>query len=228
METRLKPKILILNSDSGETTNICSTLAREGFEVLATEDGNEVLQKLHDALPSLVILDDQLSRIGSLDICSRICQLSLIRIILLGREDELSLVEGLERGADFYMSKPISLAELAARVKALLRRRRPRPLLNSRGQLDAEGQSVPFAGKTIELSLTEFRLLACLMLNQGKIVSYEDLLAQVWGSKSVAWDTAKYYVARLRQKLDHSTPHYIFNHRGIGYRFGYFTEQDPA
>ena len=221
----MKPKILVLYNDTEQITSICSALAQEGFEVVAAKDSDEGLRRVYDTLPSLVILDDQLSRSGSLDLCPWIYQLACASIILLGEEGEMPLLDGLCRGADFYMSKPFSLLELVARVKALLRRRKMLPQ-NSGEQLDAEEQRVFLGETSMELTPTEVRFLAYLVLNQGRVVSHQELLTQVWGGETVVSDIVKCYVARLRQKLDHGTPHYIFTHRGSGYRFDYSGGRD--
>lgn len=212
----MEPKILVV-SQSEETADICFALARDGFEVAVAKSGGEGLRKVYDTLPSLVILDDQLSRSDRLDLCVWIGRLPHISIILLGEEDETSLIEGLDRGADFYLSKPFSLLELAARVKALLRRKKMMPQRS--GQVDVEGRRIFLDGKPIELSATEFRFLAYLMLNQGRVVSHRELLDQVWDGKRVAKGIVKSCVAGLRRKLDHGTPYCIFTHHRVGYRF---------
>jgi DNA-binding response OmpR family regulator len=149
------------------------------------------------------------------ELCSRLRQVSYVPIIVLGSGQEVTdRVKMLEAGADAYMSRPPDTAELVARVRSLLRRRD--------GPDGGGGEGDPSRwGNGGELTSTEFRLLSCLMLNEGGLVSHSQLVSEVWGGKPVTMDCLKFYVRRLRQKLSAvlSRPGYILNCRGVGYRF---------
>ena len=205
---------------------IHSALSIEGFVVETLQDCIEGMKKVYDILPDVIILEDRLSTTDSLDLCSQIRRLPYIPLILLGdEEDEFTLIKGLERGADFYMRRPVSVMELVARVKALLRRREEW-LEVVRQFLNVEEVSIVVDNCSIKLTPTEFRLLAYLVLNRGRVIPVEEFLAQVWAGEEVTGNSVKFYIGRLRQKLNHSSPYNILNHRGTGYRLIYAKEQE--
>lgn len=221
-------RALVLSDRADVIDFIHSALSNEGFAVVTLQDSAEGIKKVYDTLPDVIILEDQLSATDSVDLCSQIRRLPYIPLILLGDEEgDSSLINGLQRGADFYMRRPISVLELVARVKALLRRRQEW-LEAVRQFLNVEELSVVVGNLSIKLTPTEFRLLSYLVLNRGRVIPGEEFLAQVWAGQEVTGDTLKFYMCRLRQKLNHSSPHNIFNHRGMGYRFVYAKEQDTG
>ena len=187
-------------------------------------DGYQGLSSIYESCPDLVIMAQDLPVLNAEELCSRLRQVSHLPIIALGnREKGADEVEMLELGADAYMSKPPDLTELIARVRSLLRRRRGRgpnpPGGDSGGELE---KRTPRRGNGPgDLTATEFRLLSCLMLNEGRLVPHSQLVSEVWGGKQVSLDCLKVYVRCLRQKLSHAftSPGYILNHRGVGYRF---------
>ena len=151
------------------------------------------------------------------DPCLRIRQASYLPIIVLGSKEEAA--EMLELGADAYITKPPSLAELVARVRTLLRRKQQRygppggtPELETKERLSKRGD-----GNGNGLTPTEFRLASCLVINRGLLLDYPRLISEVWGGKPVSLDTLHFYVRRLRQKLQDYFPCHIVNFQGVGY-----------
>jgi DNA-binding response OmpR family regulator len=198
-------------------------LTEAGFQVTDVSDGYQGLSSIYESLPDLVIMAQDLPLPNAEELCSRLRQVSHLPIIVLGyREKEVGETEMLELGADAYMSKPPAHAELIARVRSLLRRRGRRPDppgCGSGGELE---QRISKRGNGAgDLTSTEFRLLSCLMLNEGRLVPHSQLVSEVWGGKPVSRDCLKFYVRCLRQKLSHAfaSPGYILNQRGVGYRF---------
>jgi DNA-binding response OmpR family regulator len=194
-------------------------LRREAFEVLVCQDTLEGMRTIYEAYPSVVIMEDRLSATHLVDLCAHVRKISCVPIILLGEEDTgPALVRGLDRGADFYMGTPVSVPELVTRVKTLLRCwvGWPGSVLQF---LNPEEHSVLVGNRWIRLSPTEFRLLSYLALHRGWVIPAEELLSHVWGQE-VTSDTLRSHVFRLRLKLNHSAPHNIFTHHGVGYRLG--------
>jgi DNA-binding response OmpR family regulator len=200
-------------------TGIGIALRREGFHVLVCRDALEGMKTIYETYPSVLIMEDRLSATHLVDLCAHVRQIFCVPVILLGEQDtDSALVRGLERGADFYMGMPVSMRELVARVKTLLRRWKgwPESVLQF---LNPEEHSVLVGNSWIRLSPTEFRLLSYLALRRGRVIPVEELLSNVWGQE-VTSDTLRSHVFRLRLKLNHSAPHNIFTHHGVGYCLG--------
>jgi DNA-binding response OmpR family regulator len=183
--------------------------------VIGVADGYQGLSRIYENRPDLVIMAEQAPGVMGKELCSRLRQVSYLPIIVLGSGQEATdEVSMLEAGADAYMSRPPDTVELVARVRSLLRRRNGPAGGGGEGDLSRRE-------KGGDLTSTEFRLLSCLMLNEGGLVSHRQLIAEVWASKPVSVDCLKFYVRRLRQKLSAvlSRPGYILNRRGVGYCF---------
>ena len=180
-------------------------------------DALDGLRQLYEeAYPDLIIAARELPMVNGEDPCVRIRQASYLPLIVLGSREEAA--EVLELGADAYMIKPPILRELVARVRTLLRRK-PRyapPVDNPK--LEIENRLPNDGDGSNGLTFTEFRLLACLILNNGTLLSYPRLISEVWRGKEVSRDTVHFYVRRLRQKLQGYSPCHIVNCRGVGYR----------
>jgi DNA-binding response OmpR family regulator len=162
----------------------------------------------------LIIVERELPMVNGEDPCLRIRQASYLPIIVLGSREEA--VEALELGADVYMTKPLSLNELVARVHALLRRKpRHDPLRNSP---EVEIGDCPDNGGngSNRLNSTEFRLTSCRLLDRGRLLGYARLISEVWRGKEVSVDTLHFYMRRLRSKLANVN---IFGLRGVSYCF---------
>jgi DNA-binding response OmpR family regulator len=186
--------------------------------------GHRGLASVYEDRPDLVIVAEQVPGINVEELCSRLRQVSHLPIIVLGNiEDGSHEAHILEAGADAYMSKPPDAVELVAQVRSLLRRARG-PQSPSTG--GGPGSDLPTCSARRGnghggLTSTEFRLLSCLRLNEGSLVPYPQLMAEVWGDREVSRDCLKFYVRRLRQKLGWAlgSAGFILNHSGVGYRF---------
>jgi DNA-binding response OmpR family regulator len=182
--------------------------------------GAEGLSKLYEGYPALAIVGGELPSVYVKEVCLRLLQLCDIPVVVLGAEGE-DAAEMLEAGADACMPSPLNLAELVARVRSLLRRSR-------RGGHESSGVHIKTyprrcAGGGVRrsgsLSRTEFRLLLCLMLNEGRLMESSELISEAWGGKRVSTECLKFYVGRLRKKMAgaFAVQGQIVNQRGVGY-----------
>ena len=222
-----KKKILIAEDEPHIARLIVFKLEREGYEVRWAKDGGEALGFFDDFLPDLVLLDVMMPVMDGHTICRRIREFSQIPIIMVtAKEKEDDKVEGLDVGADDYVTKPFSAQELVARVRAALRRsmlwEKPPPAAFRRGDLvvDFARHRVSLSDQEVKLTATEYRILVYLARNTGRVLTPERILATVWG-ENYASDThiLQVNITRLRHKLndDAKNPKYIFTKPGIGY-----------
>lgn len=224
-------RVLIIEDDKDIVELVRYNLEKESFQVTGASDGLSGLAQVKKSPPDLLILDLMLPKLPGLEICKEIRRdqsLNRLPILMLtARGDEADRVVGLEVGADDYVTKPFSPRELAARVKALLRRVEPTekaaipievgPLL-----IDPASYRVSLAGKPLTLSTLEFRLLYFLAAHPNKVFSRDRLLDQVWGAERfVTPRSVDVYVRRLREKIEESpeNPVYLKTVRGAGYIF---------
>ncbi len=227
--------ILVVEDEPALQAAVGYNLRREGHRVLAAADGPAALALMAER-PDLVILDLMLPGIDGFEVCRRIRQQSSVPIIILtARTDEVDRVVGLELGADDYLTKPFSMRELVARVKALLRRRElilaelqaragtdDERLVADDLEINLTRHTVTRAGVPVSLTPKEFDLLAFLVRHRGRVFSAERLLAEVWGyANPVDPRTVAVHIRSLRAKLedDPSRPVRIETVRGVGYRF---------
>jgi len=222
-------KILLIEDEEDVVVLLTFRFEQEGYEVLSAANGVEGLRILQQEHPHLVLLDVMMPRMNGWETCKRIRQYSDVPIIMLtALGQETDKVRGLELGADDFVTKPFSLAELIARVRAALRRGR-QPLsenvtvqIDERLVVDRAQRQVVVDGQKTELSPTEFRILDCFLDNQGRILTHQSLLTQVWGWEYLdETDYLKVYIHHLRKKIEEnpSKPSYIVTERGLGYRF---------
>jgi len=221
-------RILVVEDEQAIVEIVSQALKRHGFDVTTANDGDTALDMAYSLRPDLIILDIMLPRMDGWEVCRRLkseAETKNIPIIMLtARREERDVVEGLELGADDYMKKPFSLAELMARVKALLRRTLGRDLgkviTNGAIQVDLEGETVFLRDLIIDLSPTEFQLLEALVKKPGRVVSREELLARIWGLYGGDTRTVDVHISRLRHKLDDGNkPRPVIQAlRGRGYR----------
>ena len=225
-----KPTILLVEDEPAQRAVLAYNLKSEGFEVIEAEDGEEALVMAQESVPDLVLLDWMLPHVSGLEVCRRLKSGKATRalpvIMLSARSEELDKVRGLETGADDYMVKPYSVAELMARVRKELRRTRPasvgEELVFDDIVLDAASHRVSRAHNEIKLGPTEFRLLAAFLENQGRVLSREQLLDRVWG-RDVYVDTrtVDVHIGRLRKALmQHGGVDPLRTVRGAGYALG--------
>jgi len=227
----MSKKILIVEDDHDVVKLLKYNLEKEGFKVNYTTDGSLALAEIRRGEPDLVILDLMLPGLDGLEICRQLRRTekysSLPLLMLTARDEEADRVVGLEMGADDYVTKPFSMRELVARVRALLRRREPLGSAKAtlqRGNLviDPSAHNVTLHGRRIELSALEFRLLHHLASHPGMVFSRDQLLDRVWGNdRSVTPRSVDVYVRRVREKIEPApqTPAYIQTVHGVGYRF---------
>ncbi len=229
LQPQPKARVLVIDDDTELLTLVNSWLSERGFEVLTAHDGYEGLRCLYQSQPDVVLLDIVLPDLDGWEVCRRLRQMCDTPVIMLtGRSAVEERVRGLDMGADDYVIKPFDLLELDARIKAALRRvqaggpAQKRPMLIcGRLWLDIAAHQAYVDGRAVRLSPTEFRLLECLMQNQGKVVTHQQLLSKAWGPEYVAYTSSlKVYIRYLRQKVEESpdNPNIILTERGIGYR----------
>jgi DNA-binding response OmpR family regulator len=221
-------RILIVDDEKSITDLLAYNLQRGGYEVLVARDGRAALRLAEVEQPDLIILDLMLPGLDGLEVCRELRREGALPIIMLtARDEEVDRVVGLELGADDYVTKPFSVRELMARVKAVLRRTAPEkssePVSLCVGALevDALAREARFAGNSLPLTRLEFDLLETLARHAGQALSREQLLDQAWGydyyGGARAVDSA---IKRLRARLREAggAPDVIASVRGIGYR----------
>lgn len=209
-------------------------LEANGYRVTTFDNGDSMLEEIKSSLPDLIILDLMLPGIDGLEVCRQLKAAPRTRnipvIMLTAKSEEFDKVLGLELGADDYLTKPFSIRELVARVKALLRRVAAAASAEDDVDTIKQGEiainlarhEVYKNGKLIEMPLKEFELLKMLLLNKGKVLSRELLLDKIWGFDYYGETrTVDVHIRYLRQKIeyDDSDPVYIETIRGLGYRF---------
>jgi two-component system KDP operon response regulator KdpE len=222
-----------------ESVRLGFTLQWREVEVLGAGTGDQGLDLVEQQKPDLVLLDVGLPELDGYEVLRQIRAFSDVPVVMLtARDGTLDLVKGLELGADDYVTKPFNHLELLARVKAVLRRLdMPAPATRSPSfrsgelEMDFARQEVRVAGKRLELTPTEYKLLYHLVRNAGYVLTHGTLLAKVWGREYVdEVDYLRVYVRRLREKLDDDPeqPRFIRTERGLGYRFVAPTEPPPT
>ncbi len=224
-------RILVIEDERPIAQSIAYTLKREGFDVTIATDGSEGLRlALGTPSPSLIILDLMLPSMGGLEVCRtlRQRQRSWIPVVMLtAKAEEIDRVIGLEIGADDYLTKPFSMRELVARVKATLRRPvmevSQEQVFSCKGlELDISRHTVTVEGELLTLSPKEFDLLSVLIRNRGRAMSRDDLLRQVWGDEGPYRDphTVDVHVRWLREKVEKhpARPERLVTIRGVGYK----------
>jgi two-component system KDP operon response regulator KdpE len=221
--------ILIAEDDARMMKLVRRTLELEGYKVITAPDGKQALELALRDSPDLLVLDVMMPEMDGFTVAQKVRAANgqVPILMLTARAAEADIVHGLDSGADDYLLKPFGADELAARVRALLRRTRPveaaSPATITIGgdlTVDMTGKRVYREGQEIMLTPTEYRLLALLVGNRGKVLTHEMLLEQVWGPE---WrgelHQLRVYIARLRQKIepDPATPRYLLTRPGFGY-----------
>jgi two-component system response regulator RegX3 len=223
-------RILIVEDEESVLDPLELLLSKEGFTIETARDGREALEKFAKTNPDLILLDLMLPEVSGTEVCRQIRAKSQVPIIMLTAKDtEVDKVVGLELGADDYVVKPYSKAELVARIKAVLRRNNADAFVNQGGSIsagpvviDVERHQVSINGENIALPLKEFELLEFLVRNSGRVLTRTQLIDRVWGSDYFGdTKTLDVHVKRLRAKIekDPANPVYIQTIRGLGYKF---------
>ena len=220
--------VLLAEDDPAISGPLARALQREGYEVVVRDDGESALSTALSSEVGLVVLDLGLPDMDGLDVCRRLraSRSSVPVLVLTGRTDEIDLVVGLDAGADDYVGKPFRLAELLARVRALLRRRSGEVLEASGVRMEVASRRVwkdDGAGPTeLHLSNKEFELLRMLLEEAGTVVTRERIMLEVWGDPDGgASKTLDMHVSWLRRKLgdDPQRSRLLSTVRGVGFRF---------
>ncbi len=220
--------LLLIDDDDNLTELLAAYLQNQGYSVKVARNGIEGLRAMFDARPNLIILDVTMPLQDGWDILARIREVSDLPVIMLtARDEEPDVLRGFSLGADDYITKPFSFAQLGARITAVLSRvertdEYPSKLAQGDIVIDLRTRQVWRDQSEIRLTPTEFKLLVVLMHHRGEVISSEDLVQEVWGPQYAGEvGYVRRYVWHLRQKLepDPEQPRYIHNERGYGYRF---------
>ena len=220
--------VLVVDDEADVIDLVVYNLQKAGYKTMTARDGASAIQKTRDLLPALVVLDLMLPHVEGTEVCKLLkadSKTAHIPVIMLtAKADELDRVVGFELGADDYVPKPFSPRELVLRVKTVLRRAQgkaaPAEVLKEDGLLvDLAKHEVTVNGQLVDLTVTEFRLLATLMERRGRVQSRDRLLSDVWGYEGdIDTRTVDTHVRRLREKLGKAAD-YVITVRGVGYRF---------
>jgi two-component system KDP operon response regulator KdpE len=228
------PRLLLVDDDPALLNVMRQYLERFEYEIATAADGEGALLLVTESTPDLIVLDISMPHMDGLQTLARLRETTQVPVIMLtARAAEPDVLRGFTLGADDYITKPFSFAQLEARIRAVLARtaRRagtpapPPPEVLEFGDLSVDQAShrVTVRGEPVKLTATEFRLLVALMERRGRVVTPEELVVAVWGPAYASQaDYVRRYVWYLRQKLeqDPSNPRYICNERNVGYYFG--------
>jgi two-component system alkaline phosphatase synthesis response regulator PhoP len=225
--TEERPRVLVVEDDLSILTGVSMNLSFEGYEVLQAQDGERGLEMAVQDAPDLIVLDVMMPKINGYELLRELRSRGVRTpvLVLSAKGMERDKVLGLNLGADDYVVKPFGVAELMARVKAVLRRRWGEDgevVRFGEVAVNLRGKAVTRGAVPVELTAQEFKLLAHLIANPGRTFSREELLSGAWGLDYEGTPrTVDTFVRQLRQKLepDPETPRYILTARGLGYRF---------
>ena len=226
------PSVLIVEDDDAMRDMVGYALAEEGMEVEAVADGESALEVFSSSGPfDLVILDVMLPGVDGITVCKELTSASDVPVIMLtARDDEMSIVVGLEVGADDYITKPFSHRELVSRVRATLRRRRIDAKASSKQQrlvfpgldIDLTRRRVVAQGTPVDLTAAQFNILALLASHPGRVYGRGQIMESVWGTEFFGDSrAADMQIRNIREKVepDPKNPRYVLTVRGMGYKF---------
>ncbi len=220
--------ILVVDDEPQITRVLRTTLSAQGYDLRVAADGEAALQILKDWTPDLVITDLAMPNMDGLELCKRLRATSQVPILVLSvRGQERTKIQALDAGADDYVTKPFSMSELLARVRAHLRRvpaQQPSQTVLDLGDfhIDLEAHSVTVGGHEVHLTPKEFDLLVYLARHPHKVITHRALLTAIWGANSAEQpEYLRVFVGQLRKKVepDVDTPRYIVTEPWVGYRF---------
>ena len=228
----MSAKILIVEDEKPISDILKFNLKKEGYEILTSFDGEDAIDKAYNEMPDLILLDVMIPKLDGFEVCKKVRESLAVPIIMVtAKEDEVDKVLGLELGADDYITKPFSMRELVARVKANIRRKSlvdkeeksVSDVVQCGGlEIDLMKYEVKKGEEIIDLTVREFELLKFLATQKEQVFSREQLLERVWGYEYYGdIRTVDVTVRRLREKVenDSSSPTYIMTKRGVGYYF---------
>lgn len=228
MEERASHRHVLIVDDEPQITRVLrTTLSAQRYDIRVANDGETALEIMKDWSPDLVITDLAMPNMDGLELCRRIRITSQVPIIVLSvKGEERTKVHALDAGADDYVTKPVGMSELSARVRANLRRApvaEAEKLIKAGNiRIDLDAHKVTARGQEIRLTPKEFEVLVFLARNRGKVVTHRNLLAAVWGGENVEQpEYLRVFINRLRNKIepDPDSPRYILTEPHIGYRF---------
>jgi DNA-binding response OmpR family regulator len=219
-------RLLVVEDDLSILSGLSINLKVEGYEVLQAQDGRTGLQRTLDDKPDLLVLDVMLPEMNGYEVLKELRRrrVDVPVVMLSARGQEPDKILGLDLGADDYVVKPFGLQELLARIKAVLRRRYPSGEVVTFGDaaVDLERKSVTRKGQPVDLTAQEYKLLAHLVENEGRIFNREELLSGAWGMDYEGTArTVDNFIRQLRMKLENvpESPRHFVTVRGLGYRF---------
>lgn len=221
--------ILVVEDEKALLMGLEENLKEAGYTVLTASNGRQALETAKARKPDLILLDVMIPEISGFEVCRKLRDSgSGVPVIMLtARSDEFDKLHGFEMGADDYVTKPFSISELLARVKVILRRGKRVSSLPPRIEfgdclLDTESRLLFRKGREVALTRTEFDLLAYLCVNEGKALSREQVMNDVWGTEYYGTQRSlDSFIANLRQKIEKkaSSPEFIQTVHGVGYKF---------
>ena len=221
--------VLIVEDEQALLMGLEENMREAGYQVYTAQDGRAALEAAHSKQPDLILLDVMIPEISGFEVCRKLRDsgATMPIIMLTARNDEFDKLHGFEMGADDYVTKPFSINELLARVKAILKRGKRVSQLPAQFEfgdcvLDTESRILLKKGKETTLTRTEFELLAYLCSNEGKALSREQVMNDVWGTEYYGPQRSlDSFVANLRQKIEKkaSKPEFIVTVHGVGYKF---------
>ena len=223
-----RSRILVVDDETQITRVLKTMLQSQGYEVKTATDANSALDLAVDWIPDLIVTDLSMPRMTGIDLCRLVRERSQVPIIVLSvREEEKSKVEALDAGADDYVTKPFSVNELLARVRANLRRvgaakeDEPQPVESGDFYINPQSRLVRVRGKKVHLTPKEFELLAFMARHPNRVLTHRVLLNAVWGGESVQQpEYLRVFVNQLRKKIETGgKPQYIVTDPWVGYRF---------
>jgi DNA-binding response OmpR family regulator len=224
-------RVLIADPETAVRREVRTACEQDGFDVLEAESGADAMREFEESKPSVVLLEVTLPDVSGFDVCRDIrkTDTSTPVIMISNRSDEIDVVVGLEIGADDYLTKPLRLRELLARMAAHLRKARMEAFDYNRGRMefkdltiDVNERRVMRSGSEVDLTHTEFDLLSFLAQNAGKVLSREKILNTIWGYEyPIETRVIDVHIRNLRRKIEPTParPFYILAVPGIGYRF---------
>jgi len=233
-----RKKVLVIEDERPIAEPLADALRREGFDVELAASAAEGLEAFSAQSPDIVLLDVMLPDGDGRDVLRRIREASQTPVVMVSaRGEEMDRVLGLELGADDYVTKPFSAAELVARMRAVLRRSAVEPARAGGGVLQSgdvtmnlDTRTVTRGGEAVELTVKEFELLRVLLGSAGRLVKRDDLVSEVWDENWFgSTKTLDVHVSSLRKKLgdDPAAPRYVHTVRGVGFRFSSADELEP-
>jgi two-component system KDP operon response regulator KdpE len=224
--------ILVIDDDKVTSRLVSDHLTEAGYTVQVAHNGKEGLRQMYAHRPDLIILDVLMPEMDGWTTCRRIREVSNVPVIMLtSRDRPQDIIRGLDEGADEYVTKPFEVQVLLARVRAFLRRTALPPTAPQKEEVAYSDDYLTFNpvdrrvmvdGELVKLTPTEFNLLALLITNAGRVLTYRRLLEQVWGWEYIDdVDYLRVYIWHLRRKLepDPKNPRYVLTEHGVGYRF---------